>query len=174
MMSNLHRPCILPAKLQNVGILTLLGEDDSNDPVVFDAFRFEGLKYESSTSYNPEEYYLVKIYTRPNSVILRYASEDMNIDVLVRQTNYLIQKALNAPVKVTPEWVESVGEKRRSFLFSDGEYVDDLTHWFKHSFNCFTRTDVVLGEQYFVKATCPETLEYLLQFTLDGKRKETK
>ena len=160
MMTNLHRPCTITYPL-----------------VVNEGKPFDAMVLEIGFHVNDQDLYLTHSNSVDEPITFHHVFHFDTLSQLERvkhSVEWQIAEALNAPVKVTPEWVESVGEKRRSFLFSDGEYVDDLTHWFKHSFNCFTRTDVVLGEQYFVKATCPETLEYLLQFTLDGKRKETK
>ena len=183
MTNEMHRPCVLPAKLKNVGILTLFEaekaeDNDCNDPVIFDAFKFEGLKYEPSTSYAPEEYYLVKIYTRPNSVIVRYAPKK-GIDVLVRQTNYLIQKALNPPIKVTQKVLAAM-DKVPDAKFSAS--WGDLITWYRcyqaplsggaltwRASNGLRLT--TYEEDYYVQADdCPLALQVLLQFNEEGER----
>lgn len=154
MPNEMIRPCTLPAKLKNVGILTLLGEEktDSYDPVVFDAFRFDWLKFERSTSYALEEHYLVKIYlTNPHSVILRYFPE-AGIEALIRQTVYLVNEALNAHVKATKEVLDAMEKVPEAKFSASGDY------------DC-------------IQANCPLALEVLLQFYTDGtpvKGKETE
>ena len=153
MMSNLHRPC---------------RHEAFNDGEPFDAVGAVVSIVEGGISKGIQQV-AVKLdlangYSEEFDFETRDEAYKMYQSVLLD-----IAEALNAPVKVTQEWVQSACEKSRLFLFSD-----NLTHWFQHEFDCFKRTDVLLGEEYFVKATCPETLEYLLQFTLDGKRKETK
>lgn len=152
-MTNLHRPCTITYPV-----------------VVNEGKPFDAMVLEIGFHVNDQDLYLTHSNSIDEPIAFHHVFHFDTLSELERvkhSVEWQIAEALNAPVKVTQEWVESACEKRRLFLFSA-----DLTHWFQHEFDCFKRTDVLLGEEYFVKATCPQTLEYLLQFTLDGERKE--
>ena len=168
-MTRMIRPCVLPAKLKNVGILTILGaeEAESNDPVVFDAFRFEGFKYERSTSYALEEYYVVKIYlTNPNSVVLRYFPEK-GIEALIRQTVYLVNEALNAPVQVTQAVLDAMNKVPEAQFWHVEGSVNTRLKW-DDALKTFTVNGQTLSITDYIQSDCPLALEALLKFYTDG------
>lgn len=174
-MIRMIRPCTLPSVW--VGVLN--GKDS---PFVIDAVRFEGLHYTPSTSYNPEEYFLVRVdLCNPKTTAMAYHPKE-NVEHLMRRTLGVIYDALNAPVLATKEVLAGLSDEGE-FLIQNVKwgcgYIDtDCIYTFRNNRfidSVFNRSvynvnvvDELKENSFEIKAKNEIALAYLLQFYTDG------
>lgn len=179
-MNKLIRPCTLPSVW--VGVL-----DGKDIPFMIDAIRFEGLHYTPSTSYNPKEYFIVRVdLCNPRTTAMAYHPKE-NVEHLMRRTLGVIYEALNAPVLVTEEVLAGLPKDARilgrlvhfdedekpdhpdakwqeieySFLFKEWRYS------VRSLFPVASTHNMV--RWYIIKSNgCSKTAEYLRKFYTDG------
>ena len=166
-MNKLIRPCTLPSVW--VGVL-----DGKDSPFVIDAVRFEGLHYTPSTSYNPEEYFIVRVdLCNPRTTAMAYHPKE-NVEHLMRCTLGIIHEAINAPVKVTKEVLVGLPEDASALVIDECGIPYNLDRvsltgigdgWGWSDGKELTGSCGWLKIQSF---SCPKTLDYLLQFYTDG------
>lgn len=183
-MVRMVRPCTLPSAW--VGVFN--GKDS---PFVIDAVRFEGLHYTPSTSYNPEEYFLVRVdLCNPKTTVMAYHPKE-NVDHLMRRTLGVIHEALNAPVLATKEVLAGLPKDVQFLVYrawGDPPKENPFQHCNLHPAYLFRKNDKEAYNWYFTDAIivdkglrhspvlgfhiksngCPKTAKYLLHFHTDG------
>lgn len=165
-MNKLIRPCTLPSVW--VGVL-----DGKDSPFVIDAVRFEGLHYTPSTSYNLEEYFIVRVdLCNPRTTAMAYHPKE-NVEHLMRCTLGIIHEALNAPVLATEEVL--AGLPKDGAVYTVDEKTGDAlkcTLDDEYGWRCragFLNEALELGKPYRIFTIKDfKTLDYLLQFYTDG------
>jgi hypothetical protein len=97
---------------------------------------------------------------------------------------FLIYDALNAPVLATEEVLAGLPKDAKAVASTQGKSWFECechnNYWMKLGIETLYLASLndwvsLLDKDWHIKANgCPKTAEYLRQFTLDGKRKETK
>ena len=145
MMTNLHRPCTITYPL-----------------VVNEGKPFDAMVLEIGFHVNDQDLYLTHSNSVDEPITFHHVFHFDTLSELERvkhSVEWQIAEALNAPIPVTQEVLDGLPKDAKIL----GRRVDvdegtgNAVSW------CVIKS-----------IECPQTLEYLLQFTLDGKRKETE
>lgn len=155
MTKELHRPC------------TLWGE-------TFDAYdtRICEINMQGSSS-NFEVW--VEIWDRNNCIVVKQCFSDEEIRVAQIEAITTIAEALNAPVLATKEVLVGLPKDAKVSVLhfngntSFGYWDDEIELWEM----CYNGKHIrIIADSFRISTKDFKTLEYLLQFTLDGRRKE--